>query len=102
MAVRSFRRLALSSLLIAGSCLPAAAQTPAAQPPAQPAQLVPPAEQLPALSGELATDGPQIYHLSLEEAKTRALQSSIVMSLASSQVAAKSYALQASQKDFLP
>jgi outer membrane protein TolC len=42
------------------------------------------------------------YNLSLEEAKSRALQTSIVMDLASSQVAAKSFAVQAAQKDFLP
>lgn len=114
MAVKYFRRLAMSSLLVAGSSLPAiaqlpaAAQAPAVQPPAlasqptAPTTGAAPAEQLPPLTGELATDGPQIYHLSLEEAKSRTLQSSVVMSLASSQVAAKSFAVQAAQKDFLP
>lgn len=102
MAVSSFRRLALSTLLVVGSGLPATAQFTFAQPRAQAALSAPPAEQLPELTGAIATEGPQIYHLSLEEAKTRALQSSIIMSLASSQVAAKSFALQAAQKDFLP
>jgi outer membrane protein TolC len=51
----------------------------------------------------MATDTlPTTYHLSLEEAKTRTLQSSVVMDLASTQIAAKCHTMQAAGKDYLP
>ena len=61
-------------------------------------------QQAEALPGPVvvATDARQKYYLSLEEAKSRALQSSVIMEMASSQIAAKSHALEAAQKDFLP
>ena len=42
------------------------------------------------------------YHLSLDEAKTRTLQNSVVMDLASLQVLAKCNTLAAARKDYLP
>jgi outer membrane protein TolC len=50
----------------------------------------------------VATDDVQSYQLSLSEAISRTLENSVIMDLASTQVAAKSHALQAAQKDFLP
>ncbi len=44
----------------------------------------------------------QTYQLSLEEAKCRTLQNSVIMELASTQVAAKGHALDAARKDYLP
>lgn len=43
-----------------------------------------------------------IYRLSLDEAKCRVLQNSVVMEMATAQVAAKGYALDAARKDYLP
>ena len=101
MAIVHFRRLVLSSLFVAGSCLPVAAQGPVVSPPSS-ALVANQMEQLPEAPSIVATDALPQYHLSLEEAKSRALQSSIVMDLASTQVAAKSHALGAASKDFLP
>ena len=61
------------------------------------------AEELPSESDVLISDAPaQPYHLSLEEAKVRTLQSSPIMDLASLQVSAKCHALRAARKDYLP
>ena len=48
------------------------------------------AEQLPGTPAVIATEAVQTYHLSLAEAKSRTLSNSIIMDLASTQVAAKS------------
>ena len=101
MAIESFRRLVLSALIGASSCLCAVAQGPAVIAP----HAVPPvehAELLPGSPAVVATDEVISYQLSLDEAISRTLQNSIIMDLASTQVAAKSYALQAAQKDYLP
>ena len=42
------------------------------------------------------------YRLSLEEARSRVLQTSVIMDMASTQVAVKCHALQAVRKDYLP
>lgn len=60
-------------------------------------------EDLPIAAPTLITDDPsQPYHLTLDEAKSRTLQSSVIMDLASLQVSAKYHALQAARKDYLP
>ncbi|MCI0332140.1 MAG: TolC family protein [Planctomycetes bacterium] len=60
-------------------------------------------EQLPDLAGAVATDmAASPYHLSLDEAKSRALENSVIMQLASEQVIAKCHALEAARKDYLP
>ena len=101
MAVVHFRRLVFSTLIAAGNCLPVVAQGPAL-PPSSAAPVANQAEQLPGAPNLEVIDVLPHYHLSLEEAKSRALQSSIVMDLASMQVAAKCHALDAASKDFLP
>jgi outer membrane protein TolC len=42
------------------------------------------------------------YRLTLEEAKNRALSSSVIMTMASQQIAAKCHAMEAARKDYLP
>jgi outer membrane protein TolC len=61
------------------------------------------AEELPG-SASASTNGVASgsYHLTLEEARSRVLQTSVIMDLASTQVQAKCYALQAARKDYLP
>src|SRR5258708_27578171 len=60
-------------------------------------------EQLPYTTAYIASDQvPATYHLSLAEAKTRVLENSIVMELATTQIAAKRYTTQAAEKDSLP
>ena len=62
-----------------------------------------PAEEQPGTAPVLITDdSAQPYHLTLEEAKARTLESSVIMDLASLQVSAKCFALQAARKDYLP
>ena len=101
MAVENLRRLVLTSLFVAGSSLPVRAQGPAIVAPG-PAPNAEHAEQLPGRPTVVATEAAPMYHLSLDEAKSRTLSNSIIMDLASTQVAAKRHALQAAQKDFLP
>ena len=89
MAIESFNRLVLSALIGASSCLCAVAQGPAVIAP----HAIPPvehAELLPASPAVVATDEVRSYQLSLDEAISRTLQNSIIMDLASTQVAAKS------------
>jgi outer membrane protein TolC len=73
-------------------------------PTTAPGSLSPPpqVEQLPVAPGAAATDAVQSYQLSLEEAKCRTLQNSVIMELASTQVAAKGHALDAARMDYLP
>jgi len=60
-------------------------------------------EQLPYSTAYIASDQvPATYHLSLAEAKTRVLENSVVMELATTQIAAKRYTTQAAEKDYLP
>ena len=61
------------------------------------------AEELPG-SASASADGVAAgpYHLSLEEARSRVLQTSVIMDMASTQVAVKCHALQAVRKDYLP
>lgn len=60
------------------------------------------AEELPQSSAVNSDSPTSAYHLSLEEAKFRALENSVVMDLASQQIAVKCFALDAARKDFLP
>lgn len=53
-------------------------------------------------SVESMTNSTGYYRLTLDEARSRALSHSVVMDLASLQVAAKCHALHAAQKDYLP
>src|SRR4029078_5931300 len=51
-----------------------------------------PTEQLPDSTAYIASDqGPSTYHLSLADAKTRVLENSVVMDLATTQISAKCY-----------
>src|SRR4051812_46036047 len=61
------------------------------------------AEQLPPSRAYLASDRlPSTYPLSLADAKARVLENSVIMELASTQIAAKCYTMQAAEKDYLP
>ena len=101
MAIDFVHRFVVIVLLASGICVRAAAQFPTLTPP-EPAPSVNPAEQLPGSPSAAATDAMRSYELSLEEAKYRALSNSVIMGLASAQVAAKSHALDAARKDYLP
>ena len=59
-------------------------------------------QQLPVSPEMVSCGADSAYHLTLEDAKSRALSSSIVMELASQQVIAKIHALEAARKDYLP
>lgn len=101
MAFADFRRFVFISLTATGCYLRAAAQDLPIFAPG-PTFVAQQAEPLPGSPTVVATDAVQSYHLSLEEAKSRTLQSSVIMSLASAQLAAKCHALDAARKDFLP
>lgn len=65
--------------------------------------VVPSPEDLPVGGPLTVTDGsPAPYRLSLAEAKSRTLENSVVMDLASTQIAAKYHTLRAVRKDYLP
>ena len=96
-----FVRPFMALVLAIGCCLPAAAQVPTLSVPGS-APDAGQVEQLPASPSVTATDAVRSYHLSLEEAKSRALSNSVIMDLASAQVAAKCHALDAARKDYLP
>src|SRR4051812_15083977 len=60
-------------------------------------------EQLPPSRAYVASDRlPSTYPLSLADAKARVLENSVIMELASTQIAAKCYTMQAAEKDYLP
>jgi len=60
-------------------------------------------ERLPHPRGAFESDDADAeFHLSLTEAKARALESSVVMDMASQNVAVQHHALNAARKDFLP
>jgi outer membrane protein TolC len=60
-------------------------------------------EKLPdAIQAGSGANSAAAFHLTLEDAKARVLDNSVVMSLASTQIAAKSYTMQAASKDYLP
>jgi outer membrane protein TolC len=103
MADKLCRRVVLSAAVVAACCVPVRGQGPAVSAPRSgSAPNLRQAEPLPGAPPVVATDAVQTYHLSLAEAKSRVLETSIVMELASSQVAAKCFALEAARKDFLP
>jgi outer membrane protein TolC len=60
-------------------------------------------EQLPdSLSLAASDSGSAAFHLTLDDAKSRALENSVIMEMASEQIIAKCHALTAAQKDYLP
>jgi outer membrane protein TolC len=61
------------------------------------------AEKLPAAAGADQHQGASnVYHLSLDEAKSRVLETNVAMTLTSLQVTQKCHALAAARKDYLP
>jgi outer membrane protein TolC len=101
MAIDFVRRFVVIQWMAGAFCLPAAAQVPSLVMPLQ-APSADHAEQLPGAPSIVATDAVRSYQLSLEEAKCRTLQNSVIMDLASAQLAAKCHALDAARKDYLP
>jgi outer membrane protein TolC len=98
-------RFALVFVLIGSVCLRAEAQYATGQRaqmfPAP--SIVPSTEELRVACVVRAGEGVPIpFHLSLADAKARTLQSSVVMELASTQIAAKSFTMQAAGKDYFP
>lgn len=101
MAIHDFWRgmlIALSAMAISPLAFAESTATQSAAPPAaaQP-------EQLPAApsAGTNCNCG-RVYQLSLEEARCRTLQNSVIMELATTNIDAKCHALEAAQKDYLP
>jgi len=59
-------------------------------------------ERLPDTSSYISRDpAPSTYDLTLADAKSRVLENSVIMELASTQIAAKCYTMQAAEKDYL-
>src|SRR5262249_42324013 len=111
MGAISFHRAAVAAALVGCSCVPTLAQygaNPQAGPPrafVRPTAFVSdePSERLPdAAVSKLPGAPPAAFHLTLEDAKVRTLENSIVMDLASTQVVAKYNTMQAASKDYLP
>ncbi len=101
MATRRFRRLGLFCFGIGSYCLTAVAQDARAPlPPAGVAQEQP--RQIFAAPSSIAAGGDATFRLSLDDAKSRVLETSVVMGMASQQILAKQQALEAAQKDYLP
>ena len=94
-------QLLAAAFITLGTFETALAQEPPKKLPA-PTPPVAPAESLPGMPSSVSSDAVQTYQLSLEEAKCRTLQNSVIMELASTQVIAKGHALDAARKDYLP
>jgi outer membrane protein TolC len=101
MAIHDFWRGVLVALSTTVFSSFAFAQAPATRSAASPAATQP--EQLPTAPNATNTcDCGRVYQLSLEEARCRTLQNSVIMELASTNIEAKYHALEAARKDYLP
>jgi outer membrane protein TolC len=100
MAIHNSWRSVLITLAV--TSIPSLACAQSLAPPAPPAAAQ--TEQLPpaAVASAATNDCGRIYQLSLEEARYRTLQNSVIMELATTNIEAKCHALEAAQKDYLP
>jgi outer membrane protein TolC len=101
MATMRFSGIVYCCVSLCALAVPLAAQT-LSQP-----QLLPDSdaivERLPDTTNYVSRDrAPSTYDLTLADAKARVLENSVIMELASTQIAAKCYTMQAAEKDYLP
>jgi outer membrane protein TolC len=110
MGAISFHRAAVAAALAVCWCIPAIAQYSANSAVRAPRASMrraafvsdQPSERLPDVASTVPRAAPAAFHLTLDDAKARTLENSIVMDLATTQIVAKCNTMQAASKDYLP